>query len=134
MADETEGEYPSIREALSNDSKVANFYCGLKYVLWMTGYAVFTVVGGLVMVLVGILFTIATVLFILWDTVWDRVLVPVKNKLSRGTETVTVTVKEGHEKSKETPVVRRLWGECPVSMKQPPRWFDRLVDTVNDRI
>lgn len=32
------------------------------------------------------------------------------------------------EKAVETPGIRRVYGQCPVSMDQAPKWFDNLFD------
>jgi len=49
----------------------------------------------------------------------------------RGYPTVEVTTSAFHragERAVETPGVRRVYGECPVSMDIEPKWFDRLTE------
>lgn len=38
------------------------------------------------------------------------------------------------EISKETPVVRRVYGQCPVSIHIEPKWFDSLLDKLGIEI
>lgn len=59
----------------------------------------------------------------------------------KGKQAVTITgVKAAEkvgtvkEKSKETPLFRRLLGYCPVSMSMQPKWLDTFADSLAERI
>lgn len=39
---------------------------------------------------------------------------------------VAVNARETGEKATEAPGVRRVYGKCPVSMDQTPKWFDKI--------
>lgn len=132
MKDE-EAEYPSIREALSNDSKAVNAYCAFKFVFWQTVFALLTVVG----VVIGLIFAIAFLFVFIAEKIYEgckKLFSPVSNRTGLTTKKIGTAVSNGHEKSKQTPGVRRLWGECPVSFKTPPKWFDKMTDAVDKKL
>lgn len=42
------------------------------------------------------------------------------------------TASNAASKTKETPVLRRVYGECPVDLDIEPKWFDTLFDSMAD--
>jgi len=131
----TEEEYPNIKEVLNNSSKVANAYCAAKYAIWQVGYVLFLLIGGVATILVGIALLILAVLEKILKLVGEGVdIASDKLSVSDAGSQVSEAIESGHEKSKETPVVRRIWGECPVSIKQEPKWFETIADTIERKL
>lgn len=85
----------------------------LVYYLYTMFWTTVGILGGVVLgfgVLIG--------LIILTEYLRDPA-ANVKNSLAAGAN------RAGH-KAVQTPGVRRVYGECPVSMEQAPKWFDNL--------
>lgn len=99
---------------------VIGFSIGLAYTVWlnpMTGVFMLATFGGAVIV---------TILLLALDE-WGLF-----DKLFGAGEKTGSVVKRGASKAgskaAKTPVIRRVYGNCPVSMNQCPRWFDKIFD------
>jgi hypothetical protein len=51
-----------------------------------------------------------------------------KSPAKSATNTVARGARSAGEKAVETPGVRRVYGQCPVSMDMAPKWFDNMFD------
>lgn len=120
-------DYPHWRTALFGNGHVAYLYCAVKYTLWHLFHVLFVVVGVGVIVL-----TIPPLLG--WRglryvaiTAARRIDGWLQPRPDGGFER-TVKMKATLETWKTTPVVRRIYNECPVDIKMDPLWFSRLSD------
>lgn len=130
--DSDDDEYPSAREALMGNDHDANLYCALKWGVWHLFHAWFT----LVLAAIGLVFIPLLLLFrlLLGVEQWlaERLdghitaeKVPSASKVSRPT-----TPSSFAQRVRETPVARRVYGECPVDIETDPRWFSAFQDRV----
>lgn len=122
----TDDEYPSVRKALFGNDHVANLYCACKWGLWHFFHVLFVVLG----VPFVALFLAAAVIF--------RVMVITGHYLAKGARKITPDL--GNQRPgprvgagvgsrvKETPGLRRVYNECPVTIKRDPKWFESLSD------
>lgn len=100
-------------------------------------------VGGMfvvgVLILVGILVYLAIFHFwefVFWVGVWTGAIIGVfllfeiydrlKSPAKRGASSVGDTLHRAGERAVETPGVRRVYGRCPVSFHDAPKWFNKV--------
>lgn len=118
-------DYPSLRKALFGNGHVGNIYCACKWATWQVGHVF--------VVLLFLAFTavIAPMMlgwrFLVWvnrrmngffsQMVFDG------SEVNRGQDP---KLRRFADTVKETPVARRVYNECPVDLKQDPRWFGSL--------
>jgi len=86
---------------------------GLAFLLYTEFWATLTLIGG---VLLGCVALFG--LLILAEYLHD----PAKNAASGA----AMKMNAAGEKAVQTPGIRRVYGECPVSMDMAPKWFDDL--------
>lgn len=173
-----ETEYPSWRDVLEDDSKIANLHCAAKYVFWHTAYALLAVFGlALVqfakvyqwitgtsgakrvsnimsssrakaasrymanaLLILGAVLAIVTIgLMLLEDPVLFVMAVGWIVGVFIISMLVVLFVDEGlpylrqllggtGERAAQTPVVRRVYGRCPVHMDIEPQWYEELFE------
>jgi len=56
----------------------------------------------------------------------------IRNPAKSAATGVANSARAAGERAVETPGIRRVYGECPVSISQPPRWFDDLFNDDED--
>lgn len=122
-----DGEYPSVRRILfGQNDHVWNLYCGGKLILWHLFHALFVVMGVIALAIaVPVLLLYRGLKYALLRAggwLADRLGPRTERVAERSSETLSVA----GESAKSRPVTRRIYGECPVSIKQDPRWFQRL--------
>lgn len=190
----TQNEYPSWKDALFADDKIANLRCAGKYVLWQASYLLLAVIGlilvaaitagkfvadktptnkldpafnrvgsgahrlndglersgvkkaarMLAMAFMG-LYVVGIVLYALYLMITNPVLTVgviggiavlvalflgfkyLKNQTTV-TETVASSASSAASRAKETPGVRRVYGNCPVHMDLEPKWFQKISE------
>jgi len=184
-------EYPSWREALFSDDKIANIRCAIKYVFWHGAYLLLALLGVLLVAGAKVLDTLSRsggnravggvkrglgdsrvkktaryifgalmVVYVagviaygvyLFITIllanpvttifWSVVLVGgtialllgwayggprIKSALARSRATVARGANRAGQRAAQTPGIRRVYGRCPVSMNQEPKWFKNV--------
>lgn len=120
-------EYPSAREALFGNDHAANLYCACKWLLWHLFHLLFVVTGAILLaIVVPFMLLYRGLRYVgLRGGGW------LARRLGPRTERVTArsagTLTAAGESARTTPVTRRIYGECPVSIKVDPRWFERVT-------
>lgn len=128
-------EYPGIREALQSDAAI-NVYCGAKWCLWHLFHLLFVLVAIVFLAVVTAFWAILTLCE--WGGyILERVLRAVYRFLAPRFPNVGGVVSPTYVKTRRrldqanvssqgTPVVRRIYGYCPVDIKANPKWADAL--------
>lgn len=127
-----EDEYPSIRRVLTDQDKVANAYCAVKWTVWQASHLALVigaiVIGGIFAILIGTGLAVSKIVrTVVPDSIQRRLVTGTDSayqKLSRGTG-------DAVEKAQEAPVTRRVYNECPVSIKRTPRYQQKLSDWID---
>lgn len=60
--------------------------------------------------------------------VWEKVGPRIRGILSQASKPIVRGASKAGSKAVETPGVRRVYGNCPVSMDIEPKWFENLFD------
>lgn len=117
-------EYPHWKTALFGNGHAANLYCAVKYATWHVAH--------LLLVAIGAVFVVVFVPLSLgwWGLVAlaDGVAARLPEPEPQAGPTLAMRVSRTARQAQHTPVVRRLYGECPVDLKMDPRWYARLED------
>lgn len=129
MSTDEPDEYPHWRTALADENYVANLYCACKYVLWHTFHVLYVVTASLVMAVFIPAMIVYRLLRFLAIAAADRVGSQVEGSVSsRQVRNAQRRMRATTRSARETPVVRRIYGECPVDIKLDPKWFSGISD------
>jgi hypothetical protein len=104
------GEYGAIAFVLF----AAGYFAGL--IIWMLLYDPLMLAAVVVVIPVGCGVVIG--IFAAYDKL--------RNPAASAANSAAVTARAAGERAVETPGIRRIYGECPVSLGQPPKWFDNM--------
>jgi len=136
-SEDLEDKYPHWKDALfGNHNAVANLRCAVHYVFWHGVYALLAVIG--VLVVGGAIYLLVTafwqflaavggglgvvILLVGLALLWEKLRDPAKSAANGAAAKANVA----GQKAVQTPGVRRVYGECPVSLDQAPHWFENL--------
>lgn len=120
---------PTFYEVLTDDDKVANLYCAIKWLVWQLVYVTLVILGVPVLtaLIIGavVLFACGLPFYVLYE--WAKEYEQVNTAASK----TTTAVKNAPEK----PVARRVYNRCPVMVFETgPRWFERATDWVDEKL
>ena len=104
------GEYGAIAFVLF----AAGYFAGL--IIWMLLHDPLMLAAAVVVI--PITFGVMLGLVIAYEKL--------RNPASSAANSAASTARAAGERAVETPGIRRIYGECPVSLGQPPKWFDNM--------
>lgn len=124
--------YPSVRDALFDDDKVANLYCGIKWLIWQVGYLIF----GTLLVVIGVPVVIAIVAVFLvvegMKLLGSRLADVINPYLESSVGKTAPKARQVGKAAKSAPITRRIYNECPVDITMRPRWWDAIKSKLDE--
>lgn len=135
---DTDEEYPSLGHALRSDAAI-NLYCGLKWVAWHLFHLMYVAFVTVAIVVVGtciiaweaLSYVAAWLVHYIGAAYYGYARPPLARVASRFTsdesrKRIVTPLKGANQKSQKTPMLRRIYGHCPVSVKASPKWFEAI--------
>lgn len=130
-----EDEYPSIRRVLSDQDKVANVYCALKWVIWQSAWLVLGIFGLVIGAIFGIVIGTGILIVEVYHVIVpDRIKGLLGPRVERAKESVSSGTKSAVKTAQEKPVTRRVYNTCPVTFKKNPRYQERIADWIDEKL
>lgn len=121
-------DIPTALDAFKDDDKVANAYCAIKWLCWQLLYMVF--LAALTVGVIALIIFSPVIAVIIGLLVGGSVVVNKSKETARENE----TVRRIGSKTKQTPGLRRIYNECPITFKTGPRWYEKLTDWLDEKI
>lgn len=125
-------DIPTAFDVFQDDDKVANAYCAVKWFIWQVAYLVVSVLLAVVVPIIVVLGLTAYLCLLPFIVLKDWGVEAASN--SPRTQITKEKLATKKENIRETPGARRIYNECPVSLKTGPRWFAKITDWLDDNL